>query len=81
MWTTKLSPALFAGIAVCVLQHSGRVDGDVAVRVTQDGKDVCGRRGNGALDLHAFGHESILSGRQSLLRLFWVFSGGYTTAS
>ena len=56
MCTTKLSPTARGRLALGVLQHAGRVDGDVAVRVAEDGEDVGGRRGDGALDLHAFGH-------------------------
>ena len=43
-------------IPLGVLQHAGRVDGDVALRVAQDGEDVGRRRGDGALDFDAFGH-------------------------
>ena len=56
MWTTKLSPTGGDGVAVGVLQHSGRVDGDVTLRVAQDGEDVGRRGGDGALDFDAVGH-------------------------
>src|SRR5439155_11861258 len=48
------------GVAFGVLQHPGCVDGDVALRVAQDGEDVGSRCGDGALDFDAFGHSADL---------------------
>src|SRR3984885_2957066 len=51
------------GRPVGVLQHSGRVDGDVTLRIAEDGEDFGCWSGDRALDFDFLGHGLILSGR------------------
>jgi Protein of unknown function (DUF732) len=49
------------GRAVGVLQHSGRVDGDVALRIAEYGEDIGCWRGDRTLDFDSLGHDLILA--------------------
>ena len=77
MCTTKLSPTAWAG-APSALQHAGRIDGDVALGVAEDRKDIGRRRGDGALDFDTFGHWRIVSVQRSARGPFGILVVGYT---
>jgi hypothetical protein len=44
------------GVSVSVLQHARRIDGDVSLRIAEEGEDVCRWSGDGALDFDEIGH-------------------------
>src|ERR1035441_4133850 len=57
------------GRTVGVLQHSGRVDGDVSLWIAEDGEDIGCWSGDGALDFDFLGHGLILAGRLRQCRI------------
>ena len=57
------------GRTLGVLQHSGRVDGDVPLRIAEDGEDIGCWSGDRALDFDFLGHGLILAGRLRQCRI------------